>query len=94
MEYVRKVHVAGRFFQPGLAELVVGQLAVKTCRGLDLGRNVRFGGGTWEIVGVFDAGGSAFDSEVWCDANVLSEVYKRPTNVFQSVTARLDSPRR
>jgi putative ABC transport system permease protein len=43
------------------------------------------------VVGVFDAGGSAFDSEVWCDANVLSEVYKRPTNVFQSVTARLDS---
>jgi len=44
------------------------------------------------VVGVFDAGSSAFDSEVWCDATVLSEVYKRPTNVFQSVTARLTSP--
>jgi len=83
--------VAGRLFQPGLAELVVGRNAVKTYRGLDLGRDVRFGGGNWKVVGVFDAGGSAFDSEVWCDANVLSQVYKRPTNVFQSVTARLES---
>jgi putative ABC transport system permease protein len=82
---------AGRFFQPGLAELVVGRNAVKTYKGLDLGSDIRFGGGTWKVVGVFDAGGSAFDSELWCDANVLSEVYKRPTNVFQSVTARLES---
>jgi putative ABC transport system permease protein len=82
---------AGRFFQPGLAELVVGRNAVKTYSGLLLGSTVRFGGGAWKVVGVFDAGGSAFDSEVWCDANVLNEIYKRPTNVFQSVTARLDS---
>ena len=82
---------AGRFFQPGLAELVVGRNAVKTYSGFLLGSGVRFGGGAWKVVGVFDAGGSAFDSEVWCDANVLSEIYKRPTNIFQSVTARLDS---
>jgi putative ABC transport system permease protein len=82
---------AGRFFQPGLAELVVGRNAVKTYSGLLLGNTVRFGGGAWKVVGVFDAGGSAFDSEVWCDANVLNEIYKRPTNIFQSVTARLDS---
>jgi len=82
---------AGRFFQPGLAELVVGRNAAKTYSGLLLGNTVRFGGGAWKVVGVFDAGGSAFDSEVWCDANVLNEIYKRPTNIFQSVTARLDS---
>jgi putative ABC transport system permease protein len=82
---------AGRFFEPGLAELVVGRNAVKTYSGLLLGSTVRFGGGAWKVVGVFDAGGSAFDSEVWCDANVLNEIYKRPTNIFQSVTARLDS---
>jgi putative ABC transport system permease protein len=52
---------------------------------------VDFGGGHWKIVGIFDAGGSAFDSEVWCDAPVLNEVLKRPDNVFQSVTARLTS---
>ncbi len=82
---------AGRFFQPGLAELVVGRNAVNTYSGLSLGSAVRFGGGAWKVVGVVDAGGSAFDSEVWCDANVLNQVYQRPTNIFQSVTARLDS---
>jgi putative ABC transport system permease protein len=83
---------AGRFFRPGLAELVVGRNAVKTYGGFTLGSAVRFGGGNWTVVGLFDAGGSAFDSEVWCDANVLNQVYQRPTNIFQSVTARLESP--
>jgi len=84
--------VAGRFFQPGLNELVVGRNVAETYSGFDLGKTIKFGGGTWTVVGVFDAGGSAFDSEVWCDSNVLSAVYKRPQNVFQSVTARLNSP--
>ena len=84
--------VRGRFFEPGLAELVVGRNALDSYAGFDLGSTVRFGGGTWTVVGVFDAGGSAFDSEIWCDANVLNQVYKRPANVFQSVTARLKSP--
>jgi putative ABC transport system permease protein len=60
--------------------------------GLELGKTVRFGGGTWTVVGVFDAGGSAFDSELWGDANVLKQVFQRPQNLFQSVTARLTSP--
>jgi putative ABC transport system permease protein len=41
---------------------------------------------------VFDAGGSAFDSEVWCDNRVLSQVYKRPESIFSSITVRLTSP--
>lgn len=84
--------VKGRMFRPGLAELVVGSNAVKSYAGLAVGNKVRFGGGEWTITGVFDAGGSAFDSEVWCDANVLDGVYKRPANVFQSATVHLTSP--
>jgi putative ABC transport system permease protein len=84
--------IAGRFFQAGLNELLVGRNVANTYVGLDLGKTVRFGGGTWTVVGVFNAGGSAFDSEVWCDANVLNQVYKRPQNIFQSVTVRLASP--
>ena len=84
--------VKGRMFRPGLAELVVGSNAVKSYAGLSVGNKVRFGGGDWTITGIFDAGGSAFDSEVWCDANVLDGVYKRPTNVFQSATVHLTSP--
>ena len=82
----------GRFFQPGVSELVVGRNAADTYAGLELGDTVRLGGGTWTVVGRFDAGGSAFDSEVWCDANLLNQVYQRRPNIFQSVTVRLTSP--
>jgi len=84
------VHIiAGRFLQPGLSEIVVGKNAEAEYSGLDLGTTVKFGGGTWNVVGIFDAGGSAFDSEVWCDANILDQIYKRPANIYQSVTVRL-----
>jgi len=83
--------VQGRMFQPGLSELVVGSNANKTYSGLTLGNTVDFGGGHWRVVGVFDAGGSAFDSEVWTDARVLDDVYKRPTNIYQSATVHLTS---
>ena len=84
--------IAGRPFEPGLSELLVGRNVASSYVGLELGKTVRFGGGSWTVVGVFDAGGSAFDSELWCDANVLKQVYQRPQNLFQSVTVRLTSP--
>jgi putative ABC transport system permease protein len=84
--------VEGRFLTPGIAEAIVGRGAQKAYTGLDLGATVKIGAGTWRIVGVFDGKGTAFDSEVWADGNVLDGFYKRPTNIFQSVTARLRSP--
>lgn len=83
--------VEGRMFTPGLAELVVGKYVIGTYRGMTLGNSINFGGGQWKIVGIFDADGSAFDSEAWCDARVLDDVYKRPTNIFQSATVHLAS---
>ena len=44
------------------------------------------------MVGIFTDGGSLSESEIWCDANVLNQVYQRPPNIFQSVTVRLASP--
>jgi putative ABC transport system permease protein len=82
----------GRFFRPGLAELVLGRNAAKMYRGFDLGATPRFGGREWTVVGIMDAGGSAFDSEIWCDATVLNQAYKRPESVYQSVAVRLTSP--
>ena len=84
--------VQGRMFSPGLSELIAGRNASSTYSGLTVGNKVTFGGGTWTVVGIFDAGGSAFDSEVWCDSRILSDVYKRPNNIFQSVTVHLTSP--
>jgi putative ABC transport system permease protein len=84
--------VEGRFFQPGLAELVIGKNVASTYEGLEYGKPIAFGGQNWTVVGIFDAGGSAFDSEVWADSRVLNQVYKRPENLYQSVTVRLNSP--
>jgi putative ABC transport system permease protein len=84
--------IQGRFFQPGLAELVIGKNVASTYEGLEYGKPISFGGQNWNVVGVFDAGGSAFDSEVWADSRVLNQVYKRPENLYQSVTVRLTSP--
>ncbi len=83
--------VQGRTFQPGLAELIVGKNATTSYSGLTVGNTVNFGGGHWKVVGIFEAGGSAFDSEVWTDARVLDDVYKRPSNIFQSATVHLSS---
>lgn len=82
----------GRMFQPGLSEIVVGKNASKSYVGLSVGNTVLFGGGRWQVVGIFDAGGSAFDSEIWCDAKLLNEILKRPDNIFQSITVHLESP--
>ena len=81
--------VDGRFFTPGLFELTVGKNAKDAYRGVAVGDEVKLGGTIWKVVGSFDAGGSAFDSEIWCDANLLNATYQRPTGIHQSVAARL-----
>jgi len=83
--------IQGRFFKPGLAELVVGKNAAKIYSGFDLGSTINIGGQIWTVVGVMDAGGSAFDSELWCDSNLLSQSFKRPEYIFSSHTVRLKS---
>jgi putative ABC transport system permease protein len=82
----------GRMLEPGLSEIVVGKNASTTYSGLTLGNILNFSGSHWKVVGIFDAGGSSFDSEVWCDAPVLNQVLKRPSNIFQSATVHLVSP--
>jgi putative ABC transport system permease protein len=90
-----KVRLAeGRFFKPGLYEMVVGSEATHSYRGLKLGETVKLGGTAFTVVGILDAGGSSFDSEVWCDADVLAATYQRPRGVYQSVVARLTEPDR
>ena len=84
--------VQGRMFRGGLAEVIVGKNANKTYTGLTVGNTISLGTQRWQVVGVFDAGGSSFDSEVWGDPHLLEQAYGRPDNSFQSVTAHLTSP--
>jgi putative ABC transport system permease protein len=93
MEVRGKIKIAeGRMLRPGLNEMMIGRNVSHTYEGLSLGNSVKFGGATWQIVGVFDAGGSAFDSELWCDSKVLKQAYHRPEEFFNSVTVHLNSP--
>lgn len=83
--------VQGRAFEPGRNELVVGRGAAAQFGGTEVGRTLRFGQSEWTVVGVFDAGGTFSDSELWCDAAVLQPAYRRGTT-FQTVYAKLESP--
>jgi len=80
----------GRMFQPGTNEIVVGRAASRQFAGLTIGSSVKWGEGSWQVVGIFDANGSVAESEIWCDAKVLQPVYRRG-NSYQSVYARLES---
>ena len=83
--------VEGRWFKPGLHELVVGQAAQKQFQGLGLGDQVFLNGQPWPVVGVFTSGGDTHESEVLTDADTLLSALRR--TMFQSVTVLLDSPR-
>jgi ABC-type antimicrobial peptide transport system permease subunit len=77
-------------FQFGTREIVVGTGVNRRFQGADIGQELRFGDASWTIVGVIDAAGSAFDSEIWGDAEQLMPAFGRP--VFSSVTLRLADP--
>ncbi|WP_374243189.1 ABC transporter permease [Zoogloea sp.] len=79
--------VAGRMFAQGSNEIVVGSSIATRFRGAGLGDPVRFGGRDWRVVGVFDAGKSGFDSEIWGDADQLLQTFRR--NAYSSVVFRL-----
>jgi putative ABC transport system permease protein len=81
---------AGRSFRPGLSEVIVGSASARRFEGLELGRTVRFAMRDWTVVGIFEAEGSGFESEIWLDAEQLLQAFRRP--VFSSVTLRLSSP--
>lgn len=81
----------GRMFEPGAAELVVGEGVLREFAGFDLGQTIRLGNNTWTVVGVFSTGGSVFDSEIWTDLGVVQNLYQRGSSI-QSIRVRLTSP--
>ena len=59
--------VEGRMFRPKLGEVVIGRGALRRYAPGGLGSALAFGRRRWTVVGVFDSGGTAFDSEIWAD---------------------------
>jgi putative ABC transport system permease protein len=82
--------VQGRMFESGRNELIVGKGAAGQFAGTELGRTLRWGQNQWTVVGVFDAGGTVSDSEIWCDVSVLQPAYRRGSS-YQTAYAKLES---
>ncbi len=82
--------VEGRMFSPGANEIVVGKALLREFQGLELGQTVAFAASRWTVVGVFEADGSVFESEIWADLPVVQSLFNR-NNIFQTVRARLQS---
>lgn len=81
----------GRRFTPGLRELTVGRAAAGQFVGLDLGKEVSLSGVVWTVVGVFDDGGSARESEVWADVEVVMTAYNQTSYTAMSGLLESDS---
>lgn len=70
--------VAGRLFRPKMGEIVVGKGVMARYRDAAIGQTVGFGRRRWTIVGMFDSGGTAFDSEIWADVTDVQDDTRRP----------------
>lgn len=81
--------VEGRMFRPGANEIVVGSSVAKQFAGVEIGQSLSFAQRQWQVVGIFDAGRTAFDSEIWGDAEQLSQAFRRFG--WSSVIAELDT---
>jgi len=77
----------GRIWREGLQEIIVGSSIAKNFSEIRLGKTLRFALRDWKVVGIFDGGGSGFDSEVWGDVNQVMAAFRRP--VYSSITVQL-----
>jgi putative ABC transport system permease protein len=80
----------GRRFAEGRNEIIVGRAAAREFAGLDVGNQIEWADTVWEVVGIFKADDSVYESEIWTDARVLQPVFRRGST-YQSVYARLES---
>jgi len=81
---------AGRWFTPGQREIVVSNSVRKRFAQANLGDQMWIGKGSWTVVGIFDSGGSAHDSEIWGDINQLAADFDRTT--YNSALIRATDP--
>ncbi len=84
--------IEGSMPKPGSLEIIAGKNVAERFTGGGLRETLRFGTYTWTIVGVFDAGSTAFSSEVWGNADQLMQAFRRPS--YSSMIFKLRDPAR
>jgi putative ABC transport system permease protein len=82
--------VEGRMPKLGLSEIIAGRSIAERFKGSGIGEILRFGMRDWRVVGIFDAGNSGFNSEIWGDADQLMQAFRR--SVYSSVIFKLRDP--
>jgi len=82
--------VQGRMFRPGSSEIVVGRSVARGFAGVEIGQQLSFAARQWTVVGIFDGGMTAFDSEIWGDVEQMMQAFRRI--VYSSVIAKLAAP--
>ena len=82
--------IEGRMFQPGLRECVVSRRIADRFMNCRIGQAFRSGSTTWRVVGIFDAAKTAYESEIWIDADEAHAVFHR--DFYGSVLLRAASP--
>jgi putative ABC transport system permease protein len=84
--------VAGRAPKPGADEVMIGGRIRGRIEGLDLGQTFELKKNRpVTVVGVFEAGGSSYESEVWGDSELIRQAYHRE-GIYSSVRVVLESP--
>ncbi|MCZ6643603.1 MAG: ABC transporter permease [Gammaproteobacteria bacterium] len=83
--------VEGRNFQTGVSELITGAKASVAFSGLEIGEKLQFRDSTWTVVGMFESGGNAYESEVWADLPVVQTAFRRDGSI-NTIRVILDDP--
>ena len=84
--------IEGRLFNPGTREMIAGRGAAAEFLGIDLGATVDLRDGAWTITGLFNANGSAYESELWADLPTAQSAFRRSGSA-QSMRIQVRSPR-
>lgn len=80
----------GRMFKPGERECIVSRNVARRFANCGLGQKFRSGKNTWTVVGLFDAQRTAYDSEIWVDADEARDAFNR--SFYGSVVIRPSDP--
>lgn len=78
----------GRMFQKGLREIIVSESLSRRFQDMSLGDRLPIARGEWTVVGIFDAGGTAYDSEIFADYDEIAQEWERP--IYSSILLKAE----